>query len=148
MATGAQNCVRHGILRSTIEHGDIFPLNSSPDVYDEIHLRVLRQLESKPEMSQRELAEALGVSLGKTNYCVRALLNKGLIKVRNFRNSQNKAAYAYYLTPAGIRRKAGLTAAFLTRKVKEYESLKREIDLLKIEAGRATSDATKVGVET
>jgi EPS-associated MarR family transcriptional regulator len=93
-------------------------------------------LEANPEMSQRELAEALGVSLGKTNYCLKAMLEKGLIKVRNFRNSRNKAAYAYYLTPEGISRKAGLTAGFLKRKIAEYQTLKREIELLKAEAGR------------
>lgn len=103
---------------------------------EETHLRVLRLLEAKPEISQRELAEVLGVSLGKANYCLKALLEKGLIKVRNFRNSRNKAAYAYYLTPEGIRRKAGLTAGFLKRKITEYEALKREIELLKAEAGR------------
>ena len=93
-------------------------------------------------MSQRELAEALGVSLGKTNYCLKALLDRGLIKVQNFRNSKNKAAYAYYLTPEGMRRKAGLTAGFLKRKIAEYQLLKREIELLKAEAGRMTDTET------
>lgn len=102
---------------------------------EETHLRVLRLIEFNPEMSQRELAEALGVSLGKTNYCLKALLDRGLIKVQNFRNSKNKAAYAYYLTPEGMRRKAGLAAGFLKRKVVEYQALKREIDLLKAEVG-------------
>lgn len=109
----------------------------NPESFEETHLRALRLLEGNPEMSQRELAEALGVSLGKTNYCLKALLERGLIKVRNFRNSRNKAAYAYYLTPAGMRRKAGLTAGFLKRKVAEYEALKREIELLKAEVGPA-----------
>jgi EPS-associated MarR family transcriptional regulator len=111
-------------------------LNPTPDSFDETHLRALRLLEANPELSQRELAEALGVSLGKANYCLKALLERGLIKVRNFRNSRNKAAYAYYLTPEGMRRKAGLTAGFLKRKIDEYEALKREIELLKTEAGR------------
>jgi EPS-associated MarR family transcriptional regulator len=111
-------------------------LQSSPTTsVEETHLRVLRLLEANPAMSQRELAEALGVSLGKTNYCLRALLDKGLIKMRNFRNSQNKAAYAYYLTPAGIRRKAGLTTRFLKLKIAEYEALNREIKLLQAEVG-------------
>ena len=110
----------------------------SPTQSEETHLRVLRLLEANPQLSQRELAEALGVSLGKTNYCLKALLERGLIKIQNFRNSQNKAAYAYYLTPEGISRKTILTAGFLKRKLAEYESLKREIELLKTEVGRSS----------
>jgi EPS-associated MarR family transcriptional regulator len=117
-------------------------LTTIPDQSEEIHLRVLRLLESNPHFSQRELAETLGVSLGKANYCLKALLERGLIKVRNFRNSHNKAAYAYYLTPEGIRRKAGLTTGFLKRKIVEYEALKREIDALKAEAARAAKSMT------
>jgi len=101
---------------------------------DESHLKVLRLLESDPGLSQRDLSQALGVSLGKTNYCVRALLDKGLIKMQNFRNSQNKLAYAYLLTPAGIAAKAELTASFLKIKVREYEALKDEIAELRREA--------------
>lgn len=93
----------------------------------------MRLLVSNPSLSQRELAEALGVSLGKTNYCLKALLDKGLIKVQNFRNNQNKLAYAYLLTPLGIAEKTKLTAHFLRRKVAEYEGLTREIELLKRE---------------
>ena len=102
--------------------------------HDENYLKVLRLLESDPSLSQRELAEALGVSLGKTNYCVRALLDKGLIKMQNFRNSQNKLGYAYLLTPAGIAAKADLTASFLKIKLREYEALRREIEELRREA--------------
>ncbi|WP_417252348.1 MarR family EPS-associated transcriptional regulator [Castellaniella sp.] len=106
-----------------------------PDIpYEESHLKVLRLLESDPELSQRDLSHALGISLGKTNYCVRALLDKGLIKMQNFRNSDNKLGYAYLLTPAGITAKAELTRNFLKRKVQEYETLKREIDQLREEA--------------
>lgn len=100
-------------------------------VADEHHLKVLRLLEANPDMSQRELAQALGVSVGKTNYCVRALVDKGLLKIKNFRNSQNKLAYAYLLTPAGITAKADLTARFLKRRLAEYEQLKAEIEQLK-----------------
>lgn len=82
------------------------------------------------------MAEALGVSLGKTNYCINALLNKGLIKVQNFRKSQNKLAYAYLLTPAGISAKADLAAKFLRQKMAEYEMLRLEIDALKNETER------------
>lgn len=103
---------------------------------DENHLKTLRLLESNPRMNQRNLSEALGLSLGKTNYCIRALLNKGLIKMQNFRNSQNKLAYSYLLTPSGIAAKTELTACFLKRKMDEYESLKHEIEALRNEVMR------------
>lgn len=110
---------------------------------DESHLKVLRLLEADPSLSQRELSEALGVSLGKTNYCIRALLDKGLIKMQNFRNSQNKLAYAYLLTPAGIAAKADLTASYLKIKIKEYETLREEIEQLQREAQGTSSGRQK-----
>ncbi|RXZ33764.1 MarR family EPS-associated transcriptional regulator [Oxalobacteraceae bacterium CAVE-383] len=97
---------------------------------EETHLKVLRLLESNPRLNQRELAELLGVSLGKTNYCMKALLDKGLIKIHNFRNSNNKLAYAYLLTPSGITAKAELAGRFLKRKLTEYENLRHEIEML------------------
>jgi EPS-associated MarR family transcriptional regulator len=100
---------------------------------EENHLKVLRLLEVNPQLSQRELAEALGVSLGKTNYCLKALLGKGYIKMQSFKKSQNKLAYAYLLTPTGIAEKAGLTVRFLARKVAEFEALKAEIESLQSE---------------
>lgn len=84
-------------------------------------------------MNQRDLAIALGVSLGKTNYCIKALLDKGFIKMQSFSKSQTKLAYAYLLTPAGIAEKASLTVRFLERKITEYESLIQEIEALKSE---------------
>ena len=102
---------------------------------DEIHYRILRELERDPQLSQRELADSLGVSLGKTNYCVRALVEKGLLKVENFRRSQNKLAYAYYLTPRGIRAKAWITRRFLEIKRQEYETLRAQIEELESEVG-------------
>ena len=103
-------------------------------VYQEAHFKVLRLLEGNPQMNQRDLAAAAGVSLGKTNYCINALLEKGLIKVQNFKSSKRKLAYAYLLTPAGIAEKATLTQRFLTRKMEEYDALKAEIEQLKQEA--------------
>ena len=97
------------------------------------HYRLLRLLESSPQLSQRELAREMGVSLGKVNYCVNALIEKGWIKARNFQNSNNKLAYAYLLTPSGIDQKAALTVQFLQRKVAEYEALKTEIHALRTE---------------
>jgi EPS-associated MarR family transcriptional regulator len=118
---------------------------------EESHLQVLRLLQTNPRVNQRGLADALGISLGKTNYCLKALMSKGLIKVQNFRSSDNKLAYAYLLTPAGIAEKANLTARFLKRKVSEYEALNQEIQQLKRElesAEGAAPDVAKPGAVT
>jgi len=100
---------------------------------EESYLQVLRLLQTNPRVNQRSLADALGISLGKTNYCLKALMSKGLIKVQNFRSSDNKLAYAYLLTPSGMAEKSKLTAEFLKRKLAEYESLQAEIEQLKTE---------------
>ena len=100
---------------------------------DEIQLRVLRLLQAHPQMTQRELAEALGVSLGKTNFCIKALFEKGLIKLQNFQSNRHKLAYSYLLTPTGIAEKSAITARFLVQKMAEYEMLKVEIASLQHE---------------
>ena len=99
----------------------------------EIHLKLLRHLAENPQVSQRELAEHLGVSLGKTNYCLGALVDKGLIKARNFKNNANKRAYLYLLTPNGLRAKAEISLHFLQRKIEEHEALRAEIEELRNE---------------
>jgi EPS-associated MarR family transcriptional regulator len=104
---------------------------------DDLHYRVLKHLQAHPEATQRDLARLLGISLGRTNYCVRALVDQGWLKVQNFRRSDNKLAYAYLLTPQGIEAKAHITARFLKRKEAEYEALKAEIAQLHAEI-RAT----------
>lgn len=109
-------------------------MSEKTSIHQETHLKVLRLLESNPQMNQRDLAVALGVSLGKTNFCLRALLDKGLLKVQNFQSSKRKLAYAYLLTPAGVAEKTALTGRFLTRKLEEYTLLKAEIELLQQEA--------------
>ena len=106
----------------------------------ETHLKLLRYLEAHPQVSQRELSEHLGVSLGKTNYCLRALVDTGLVKARNFKNQRNKRAYLYVLTPKGMDAKARITARFLQRKMDEYERLKGEIDMLKAELETRNGD--------
>ncbi len=116
----------------------------------ETHLQLLRLLEANPALSQRELAHELGISVGKINYCVNALLAKGWIKARNFKNSRNKLAYAYLLTPSGIEQKAALTVNFLRRKIDEYHRLHQEIAQLRAEAGpdaalEEAADASPVG---
>lgn len=100
---------------------------------DEYRYKILRLLEADPQMSQRDLARELGVSLGKANYCLRALMETGLIKANNFKNNRNKKAYMYYLTPRGIAEKTRATARFFERKVAEYEALHQEIELLRQE---------------
>lgn len=103
---------------------------------NEHHLKLLRLLEANPSMSQRDLSRELGISLGKTNYCLKHLLDKGCIKMQNFRNSHNKLAYAYLLTPTGFSVKVDLTLRFLKHKMYEYENLKSEIEQLQQEALR------------
>ena len=106
---------------------------------DEIRLRILRELENDPGLSQRDLAKALGVSLGRTNYCLRALVEKGLVKVENFRKSGNKLAYAYQLTPRGISDKARITRKYLQIKLKEFKALESEIEVLRQEVTDSAS---------
>ncbi len=98
------------------------------------HYRLLKTLEENPGLSQRDLAKKLGVSLGKINFCLNALVEKGSLKINNFRNSDNKLAYAYLLTPSGVEQKARMTVQFLKNKVQEYERLRREIEELQREA--------------
>jgi EPS-associated MarR family transcriptional regulator len=100
----------------------------------ETRYRLLKLLNENPTLSQRQLADETGVSLGKVNYCLKALVKTGLIKVDNFQKSDNKAAYAYLLTPKGVAAKAKITVAFLKRKQSEYDSLVQEIEMLKQEA--------------
>ena len=101
---------------------------------DEYRCKILRILEEDPDISQRELARALGISLGRANFCLQALIEKGWIKVNNFKNSNNKKAYMYLLTRRGMAEKARVTSRFLERKVAEYEALRREIEQLQREA--------------
>jgi|SRR5882724_9036407 len=107
---------------------------------DEMRYKLMRVLQDNPSMSQRDLARELGVSLGRVNYCLQALVQKGLIKAKNFSNSENKAAYMYLLTPRGIEQKANLTLRFLKAKTREYESLRIEIEQMRreVEVSRTT----------
>ena len=98
-------------------------MNENPD-----HFNVLRKIKKNPQFSQRELAEELGFSLGKLNYCLKALKNKGLVKIENFKRNPNKVNYIYVLTPKGITERTKLTFNFMKQKIKEYEELKKEID--------------------
>ena len=104
------------------------------------HYRLLRVLEDRPAASQREIAEKLTISLGAVNYCLKALVEKGQVKVRNFRAADNRMRYAYVLTPKGIAEKTRLTRRFLGRKLAEYEALKSEIEALSAEIAQQDGD--------
>jgi EPS-associated MarR family transcriptional regulator len=107
---------------------------------DEYRYKILKRLESDPDVSQRTLAAELGISVGKVNYCLKALMHRGLVKANNFRNNENKRAYLYFLTPKGIEEKSKVTFRFLKYKIAEYEALKDEIEDLKREVTKGSSN--------
>ena len=119
-------------MNDVLKHSDTV---LSTSARDELRLRVLRALEANPELSQRQLASELGVSLGGVNYALKALIERGFVKADNFRKSGSKVAYLYVLTPKGIAEKSTLATAFLGRKLEEYEVLRQEIEALKGEVG-------------
>jgi EPS-associated MarR family transcriptional regulator len=97
----------------------------------QIHLKILKKIEGNPHISQRKLAEELGVSVGKVNYCLKALVGKGFVKAGNFKRNSNRISYLYLLTPQGIEAKAKLTISFLKQKIAEHEQITKEIEQLK-----------------
>ena len=103
---------------------------------EEAHYKLLKLLEQNPQATQRELAAELGVSLGKVNYCLKALVDKGHVKARNFKNADNKIAYLYLLTPKGIKAKSRISVAYLQRKMDDYEILRAEIEELRLEVAQ------------
>ncbi len=105
----------------------------------DVHYKLMRLLEANPQLSQRDVARELGISVGKVNYCLQALIDLGWLKVVRFTNSRNKAAYKYLLTPRGVEHKAKLTVRFLHEKVKEYEMLRAEIDQMRREISASDS---------
>jgi EPS-associated MarR family transcriptional regulator len=111
-----------------------------PSIPDRSQLELMRLLDAKQQLSQREVAASLGMSLGKVNYCLKALIAKGFVKAENYRNSNNKLAYFYLLTPSGIAAKADLTRHFLARKMREYDELRVEIARLQQETESAGSN--------
>ena len=114
---------------------------STPELTDEVRYKLLKLLEANPNVSQRELAQELGVSIGKTNYCIKALVDIGLVKLNNFVKSNNKSGYMYVLTPAGIKERVQVTLRFLENKQKQYSGLKEEIANLKDEIARIDSES-------
>ncbi len=103
---------------------------------DSHHYKLLKLIEANPVIQQREMAKVMGISLGKANYCLKALVQKGLVKMDNFRRADNKLAYSYLLTPSGIEAKARITVSFLKHKVAEYEAIRKEIEELRRDAER------------
>lgn len=121
----------------------------SPTQREYVRYKVMQALEVNPHASQRELATELGVSLGAVNFCLKALVEKGMVKVENFVRSNNKVSYAYYLTPRGVFEKSEITAEFLKRKKQEYALLKAEIEELQAEvAKQAKSAKTSQGISS
>jgi EPS-associated MarR family transcriptional regulator len=106
---------------------------------DEIHYKLLKVLEESPDVTQRELAVRLGISLGKVNYCLRALMGRGWVKMANFRRNPSKMGYVYLLTPKGIEEKARITVRFLRHKLYEFDALKTEIERLKVEVANSAA---------
>ena len=111
---------------------------------EDTYFRVLRMLQDNPDMTQREIAEKLGISTSGLNYCLKALIDKGLVKVHNFSQSKNKFGYIYVLTPQGIAEKAVLTGRFMKRKMTEYDQLQAEIEVLKAEMACLDTDGQRV----
>lgn len=107
--------------------------NFKTPTQEEMHFKVMRLLEANPDLTQRELAKELGLSVGSINYCLKALMDKGLVKMKNFANSKNKFGYVYVLTPNGMAEKVAITHRFLQRKIHEYEELRVEIEALRVE---------------
>ena len=110
---------------------------------EDTYFRVMRILQENPDLTQRELAEKLGISVGGLNYCLKALMEKGLVKMKNFANSKNKFRYVYVLTPTGIAEKAAIAQRFLQRKMDEYEALKAEIEALMSEVEKPRGEGTQ-----
>ena len=109
-------------------------------INDEMKYRLLKLLEQDPNLSQRAIATEMGISLGKVNYCLHALIDKGVIKAKNFYNNKKKSAYTYYLTPKGFDEKARVTVKFLQYKLKEHERLTNEINEIRQEAAKLNED--------
>ena len=109
-------------------------------INDELKYHLLKLLEQDPNLSQRAISKEMGISLGKVNYCLRALIDRGIIKAKNFYKNENKTAYTYFLTPKGIEEKAKITLRFLQYKINEYENLKQEIEDIRKEAAALTNE--------
>jgi EPS-associated MarR family transcriptional regulator len=120
-----------------LKKANTMTMTRQQQLQEDTHFRVLNLLQSQPDLNQREMAKALGVSLGGVNYCLRALVAKGLVKIHNFQENENKLGYAYLLTPQGMAEKIALTGRFLKRKQEEYAALRAEIAALQKAVGES-----------
>ena len=126
-------CLKH-IQTHTVQRKLVNLMTSrQAKLQEDTYFRVMRILQDNPDLTQRELAEKLGISVGGLNYCLKALMDKGLVKMKNFANSKNKFGYIYVITPLGIAENARLTSKFLQRKLKEYEVIRDEIESIRKE---------------
>lgn len=116
-------------------------------IQEDTYFRVMCLLQEKPDTSQRDLADKVGISLGALNYCLCALMDKGFVKLENFQNSKHKFKYAYMLTPAGIAEKVAITGRFLKRKLEEYEALRKEIEALQAEVNLIEVEGFQKGTQ-
>ncbi len=142
--------IRHGgsVLKTHLTHTVQrklvkFMTSRQAKLQEDTYFRVMRILQENPDLTQRELAEKIGISLGGLNYCLKALMEKGLVKMKNFSNSKNKFGYVYVLTPTGMAEKAAITHRFLQRKMDEYEALRAEIELLRCEVEKSGGEDTQ-----
>lgn len=124
-------CLRHIQTHSVLRRLINFMASRQAKLQEDTYFRVMRILQENPDLTQRELAEKLGISVGGLNYCLKALMEKGMVKMKNFANSKNKFGYVYVLTPSGMAEKAAITHRFLQRKIAEYDALGEEIETLK-----------------
>lgn len=129
----------HSVQRKLVN----FMTSRQAKLQEDTYFRVMRILQENPDLTQRELAEKLGISVGGLNYCLKALMEKGMVKMKNFATSKNKFGYVYVLTPTGMAEKATITHRFLRRKMDEYEALKAEIEALKAEVGEDQADGLR-----
>jgi EPS-associated MarR family transcriptional regulator len=123
----------------------LFMTSRQAKLQEDTYFRVMRILQEKPDLNQRELAEKLGISVGGLNYCLKALMKKGMVKMKCFSSSKNKFGYVYLLTPTGIAEKAAITNRFLQRKMDEYAALKAEIDAIRLEVEMSCGEGTSKG---
>ena len=133
-------CLKHIQTHSVQRKLVNFMTSRQAKLQEDTYFRVMRILQENPDLTQRELAEKLGISVGGLNYCLKALMEKGLVKMKNFANSKNKFGYVYVLTPSGMAEKAAITHRFLLRKIGEYEALKAEIEALSSETDKSSGE--------
>jgi EPS-associated MarR family transcriptional regulator len=136
-------CLKHIQTHTADKKIVNFMTSRQAKLQEDTYFRVMRILQDNPDLTQRELAEMLGMSVGGLNYCLKALMEKGLVKMGNFQKSKNKFKYVYLLTPLGVAEKVALTSRFLKRKMEEYDALKVEIEALKVEVGEEEANGIR-----